>query len=63
MSSLIEFFNTVDSASFFAGFIFCMLFDCFSSITSFFLEKAFSMNSQRYKNKKIKSESKNDEVK
>lgn len=63
MSSLIEFFNTVDSASFFAGFIFCMLFDCFFSITSFFFEKSFSLMSQRLKNKKIKSESKNNEVK
>lgn len=61
MSSLIEFFNTVDSASFFAGFIFCILFDCFSSITSFFLEKSFSLMSQRLKNKKSKSEFKKDD--
>lgn len=63
MSSLIDFFKAVDSSSFFAGFMFCMIFDCFFSITSFFLEKSFALMSQRIKNKKSKSEFKNDEVK
>lgn len=51
--------GNIDSSSFFSGMVFCMIFDLIFSITSFFLEKAFSLQAERLKKKKNKKESEN----
>lgn len=51
--------NNIDFSSFFSGMVFCMIFDLIFSVISFFLENAFALQAERFRNKKNKKESEN----